>query len=121
MGLELRPDDIAACHRLYNPPRSRYPARVIVRFVNRKGVDWCLSHPENLRNVKNALGLNIRFFESLSAKNTESLRVCKMLYDDHHIHKYYTRNGFVKVIENEGDEPVKICHPKMLRDRFNFL
>ncbi len=118
MGLQLVKDDISACHRLFNPPGSRYPARVIVRFVNRKVVDWCLSHQENLKYVKDNMGLNLRVFESLSAKNSESLKLCKHLLDNGSIYKYYTRNGFPKVIENEGDNPMKICHPKILRDKF---
>ncbi len=120
MGFEyMTGDDIAACHRLYNPPGSRYPARVIVRFINRKCVEWCLSHTDRLRDVKYQTGLNLRFFESLSSKNAESLKICKYLSDQGMIHKYFTRNGYVKIIIDENDEPMKVLHPNFLRDRFD--
>ena len=120
MGLQgLREDDISACHRLQSPPNARYPPRVIVRFVNRKVVDWCLSHYENINEVRNGMGLNVRFFESLSAKNVDSLKMCKSLLNDGRICKYYTRNGFVKYIVEEGDEPVRVSHPMELSERFN--
>ena len=119
MGLDLKGDDISACHRLHSHPNSRFPPRVIVRFINRKAVDWCLSHYENVQEVRKGMGLNIRFFESLCAKNIESLNICKSLCTDGRILKYYTRNGFVKFITAEGDEPVKVSHPNELKERFN--
>ena len=120
MGLTgLKEDDISACHRLQSPPNSRYPPRVIVRFMNRKVVDWCLSHYENINEVRNGMGLNVRFFESLSAKNVDSLKMCKSLLNDGRICKYYTRNGFVKYIAEEGDEPVRVSHPMELSEKFN--
>ena len=43
--------DIEACHRLYKKPNSQRPARVIVRFVNRKNTLSALSKKKALKNI----------------------------------------------------------------------
>ena len=111
-------DDICAVHRLWSPPNSRDPAPVIVKFMNRKIVQWALEHPENLAKVKDAMGFNITFSESICAKNTASFKICKWLKDQGSIHDYFSRNGFPKVVLNPGSRPVKIAHPEMLRQKF---
>ena len=40
----LRSYEIVACHRLNKRKNDKYPARTIVRFTNRKVVDFCLTH-----------------------------------------------------------------------------
>ena len=115
---QLTHDDISACHRLWQPPSSRNPARVIVKFTNRKVVEWTLAHKSNLAKVRENLGLNLEVSESICAMNSESLKICKGLLDEGRIVKYYTRNGFPKVVVGEYDAPVKINHPNVLRERF---
>ncbi len=120
MGFEkLVRDDIVACHRLHAPRNSRYPARVIVKFLNRKIVEWSLTHTENLDIVREKMGLNLQISESICAKNMEVLKMCKWLSDEGLINNYYTRNGFVKVVVEDGDDPVKIVHPEVLRKKFD--
>ena len=111
-------DDIVACHRLWSPPESREPARVIIKFVNRKVVEWSLAHPENLAIVKQTLGLDLTMAESLCPANVEVQNLCKWLKDNGHIHRFYSRNGFWKVVKAEGDFPVRITHPEHLRNKF---
>ena len=119
IGLKLVPDDITACHRLYSPPHSQYPAKVVVRFVNRKIANFCLDHRDDLQQkAYNKLRLNLRFFESVCAKNEESLRICRWLKGENKIHDYYTRNGYVKVVGVEHGRPWKIAHPDILRKKF---
>ena len=115
---QLTHDDICAVHRLWQPPSSRKPARVIVKFLNRKVVEWALSHKANLANVRQQLGLNLEISESICGMNNESLKICKSLLEEGRITKFYTRNGFPKVVVGEFDAPVKIDHPKVLRDKF---
>ena len=120
IGLDIIPDDISACHRLYNPPGSEFPAKVIVRFCNRKIVNFCLDHREDLQQKAfEHLRLNLRFFESLCSKNEESMRICKWLSQQHKIHDYYLRNGFVKIVVVENGRPEKIKHPDLLRKKFD--
>ena len=120
IGLNLIPDDISACHRLYNPPGSQYPAKVVVRFCNRKVVNFCLQHREDLQHkAYQQLRLNLRFFDSLCAKNEETIRICKWLRNANKIHDFYIRNGFVKIVTEEHGRPVKISHPELLRKKFD--
>ena len=119
IGLRLIPDDITACHRLFNPPGSEFPAKVIVRFYNRKVVNFCLDHKDELQDrAYQHLRLNLRFFESLCSKNEESLRICKGLKGENKIHDYFLRNGFIKIVREENGRPCKIAHPDILRQEF---
>lgn len=119
IGVNLIYDDISACHRLYNPPDSQFPAKVIVRFINRKIVNFCLEHRDDLQQkAYQHLRLNLRFFESLCAKNEESLRICNQLKREHKIHNHFLRNGFVKMVVEENGRPKKIKHPATLRKMF---
>ena len=115
---KLIEDDICAVHRLWAPSNSRDVPRVIVKFVNRKIVEWSLSHPENLQIVKEKMGLDLTMSESLCPKNSESFNMCKWLKDAGKIHNHYTRNGYSKVVINRGDRPVMITHPLHLRKKF---
>ena len=120
IDLHVVPDDISACHRLYNPPDSQYPARVVVRFLNRKIVNFCIEHRKELQQgASRHLRLNIRIFESLCAKNEESLRICKWLNQEGKIHDHYLRNGFVKIVMEENGRPQKVKHPEILRRKFD--
>ena len=119
IGFEkLRMDDICRVHRLWSPPSSREPAPVIVKFMNSKIVEWSFDHPENLKKVKENMGIDLTMSESLCSKNAESLKICKWLKQQGKIHNYFSRNGFAKVVQHAGNRPVKIAHPGMLRDRF---
>ena len=51
LGFDIHNDDICAVHRLWYSPESREPSPVIVKFFNRKIVQWALSHQENLKIV----------------------------------------------------------------------
>ena len=119
IGLNIVYDDISACHRLYNPPNSQYPAKVIVRFVNRKVANFCLEHRDDLQHQSfQQLRLNLRFYESLCSKNEESLRICKWLSQAGKIQSYFFRNGFLKIVKDEHGRPQKINHPEILRKMF---
>ena len=119
IGLVVYPDDITACHRLYNPPDSQFPAKVVVRFCNRKVVNFCLEHRDDLQQqVSRQLRLNLRFFDSICSKNEESLKICKWLKQHNKIHDHYMRNGFVKIVLEENGAPQKVKHPELLRKKF---
>ena len=89
-----------------------------MRFVNRKTIDFCLKNRTRLLKVKNFLKMNLRFYESLCASNEEIINECYKLKKDGIVHDYYIRNGFVKLIIKEGDNPFKIYHPDILYDSF---
>ena len=79
--------------------------------MNRKIVEWSLAHSENLKLVKEAMGIDISMSEHLCDKNLESLNICNWLKEKNKIFQHFTRNDFSKVVIKKGDRPVKITHP----------
>ena len=110
--------EITACHRLKKNKKDNFPAKTIVRFTNRKIVDFCLTHRDRLLEVKSYLKMNLRFFENLCTANEVILKECFHLKKDDMLYDYFIRNGYVKIIKKEGDKPYKICHPNILYDTF---
>ena len=120
LGIHVNGNDISAIHRLGKPRlNARYPTRVIVRFINRKFVDLCFSRKDQLVGLKQTLKMNLRFYESLASLNQEALKISEYLEKEGIIEKFYLRNGFVKVVVSENDNPVRVNHPDLLREMFN--
>ena len=110
--------DISAVHRLGFSKDPRYPSRVIVKFINRKVANLCFERKEWLPDLRNSLGMNIRFHESLAQLNQESLRLCTWLKSNGQIHDHFSRNGYCKIVATANDKPGKVPHPEFLRVRF---
>ena len=120
LGIFIEVTDISACHRLGKFQRnSRFPRRVIVKFINRKIVYGALNNREKLWDLRGDLQMNLRFYESLCSLNQEALRICKGLQEEGLIHSYYIWHGFVNIVVKDGDKPFKIKHPEVLREKFN--
>ena len=111
--------NISACHRLAKKKNDRYPAQTIVRFTNRKITNFCLENRDRLLELRNQLKMNLRFFESLCESNKKVYHECFDLKKNGHIKDYYIRNGFVKIVRNDGNNPIKIRHPDDLYFYFN--
>ena len=109
---------IVACHRLKKNNNDKYPARTIVRFTNRKIVESCLFKRERLLKLKKELKMNIRFYENLTKSNEKNLKECQNLYRHEVIQNYYIRNGFMKIVINQGDKAIKIIHQDILDNLF---
>ena len=90
--------EITACHR-------------IVRFTNRKAVDFALRNRDLLHEKRRDLNMNLRFYESFCRANEETVRECFKLKKDGIMEDYFIRNGFVKIVKKNGDRPYKINHP----------
>ena len=118
IGLNITSYEIAACHRLRKAKNSRYPAPTIVRFTNRKAVDFCLINRSRLNRYKQELKLNLRFYENLCEANESVIHYCSKLKQSGIIYDFYLRNGFVKIIIDEGDKPINIRHPEDLFSQF---
>ena len=56
---------ISACHRLFKKKNDRFPAQTIIRFTNRKIVNFCLENRNRLLELKDYLKMNLRIYESL--------------------------------------------------------
>lgn len=117
IGINVSSYEVTACHRLYNKNR-KYPSRTIIRFTNRKIVDYCLKNRDRLLLRKNELKMNLRFYEHLTDNNETVLKECSNLVKYGIIKSYFIRNGFVKIVVNDGDNPFKIIHPHILYDKF---
>ena len=109
--------EITACHRLFNK-NKKFPARTIIRFTNRKIVEFCLRNRDKLYESRHELQMNLRFYEHLTECNESVYKECVQLAKYEIIDSYYIRNGFVKVVVNVGDRPIKIYHTASLDDRF---
>ena len=102
--------NISACHRLMKKSNDRHPAQTIIRFTNRKIVNFCLENRNRLFDQRNFLKMNLRFFESLCAENKKVYDDCFNLKKYGLITDFYIRNGFVKVVK-DGNRIIKIQHP----------
>ena len=112
IGLEnLSSYEIVACHRMFKRKNDRYPARTIVRFTNRKVVDFCLDNRDRLLSRKVDLRMNLRFYVNLSEENEYVYKESQQLLYYGLIHKFFIRNGFIKIVVHIGDKPIKINHP----------
>ena len=109
--------EITACHRLYNK-NNNYPPRTIVRFTNRKIVNFCLLNREKLIEHRQDLNMNLRFYEHLTDSNESVLKECIQLAKYKIIDSYFIRNGHIKIVLNAGDRPIKINHKGTLLDKF---
>ena len=118
LNIKIQSSDISAVHRMGFTKDPKYPARVIVKFVNRKIANKCFERREWLYDVSQSLNMNLRFYESLAQQNAESLRLCQWLFENGRIYDYFLRNGFSKIVATENSKPVKVTHPQFLRDKF---
>ena len=81
-------------------------------------VEFCLQNRNRFTVVKNLLKMNIRFYESLCQANEITIKERVILKKNKLIKDYFIRNGFIKIINKEGDRPVKIKHQDILYDIF---
>ena len=110
--------NISACHRLMKKGNDQFPAQTIVRFTNRKIVNFCLNNRERLLELRQYLNMNLRFYESLCDANKKVYNECSELKKYGIIENFYLRNGFVKVVKNGERYPIKIHHPEDLQYNF---
>ena len=82
IGLSITLYEIAACHRL-KKHKSSFPAHTIVRFTNRKAVEFCLTNRERLIRNKQKLKMNLRFYENLCESN--EMTITLLLYYSAHV------------------------------------
>ena len=62
--------------------------------------------------------MNLRIYESLCSSNEKILAECNNLKHVGFIYDFYIRNGHIKIIINEGDNPKKINHLNTLKETF---
>ena len=109
--------NISACHRLAKKYNDPYPARTVVKFTNRKVAEFCIENRYRLLEVK-PFNMNLRFFHSMCDANEQILKECNYLHKFGQIESHYIRNGFIKIINNNGSRPKKINHVYELYEIF---
>ena len=119
IGITVSNYDVVGCHRLFKPKNSKYSAKTIIRFTNRKVVEFCLRNRERLIEIKNIIHMNLRFQENLCEANERVFKWCRELKNKELIHDFFIRNGFIKIVVDQGDKPIKIKHPEELFEKFN--
>ena len=67
-----------------------------------------------LKNLRTSWSLSFR--EDLCETNLDILEKCETLQKDGIISRVFTRNGFVKIVMNDRQRPIKIHHIQELRD-----
>ena len=65
--------------------------------------------------------MNLWFYENLCEANEMVVHSCRKLKQSGRIHEYYIRNGFVKIIIEEGNRSKKIHHPHDLFQQFDVI
>ena len=118
IGLNISSYEVVGCHRLHKNINSKYPAKTIIRFTNRKVVEYCIKNLDNLINIKKQLRMNLRFYENLCDSNERVFNWCRELKKYGLLNDYFVRNGFIKIVIDEGDKPMKIHHPDDLFHKF---
>lgn len=119
IGLQISSYEIVGCHRLFKSKNSKYPAKTIVRFTNRKAVEFCMLFRKRLIEVKSTIGMNLRFQENLCESNETVLKWSRELKKHNYIYDYYIRNGYIKIVINKDEKPKKIHHPHELYKMFD--
>ena len=117
----LTPYDVVGCHRLKKMPGEE-SAPTIIRFTNRKVVEFCMNNRHRLKSVNAGFKMNLRFREDLCPANDNIFKECEKLLDQNLISKVFTHNGFVKVVKSGPNSrinyPVRIHHKTDLENMF---
>ena len=115
--------DIEACHRLYKKPNDKGPAKVIVRFFDRKIAKRCHRNKKNLINIDNEYcGLNnnskIYIHENLCPTYKYIYETVYQLFKNDQIQQVWTFKGIVHIKLNDSEEQHKIVH---INDLYDYL
>lgn len=119
IGASVSHYDVIGCHRLFKPANAKYPAKTIIRFTNRKVVEFCIRNQDRLLEIKNIIKMNLRFQENLCEANETVFKWCRDLKNNEILHDFFIRNGYIKIVVEQGDKPLKIKHPEELFEKFN--
>ena len=126
LNIDLDNCDIEACHRLYKKPNSLSPARVIVRFLNRKNTYLALSRKKSLSNIKlksdgtNNHNNRIYINENLCPAYREIYNFAYSLLKNNEISHLWTFKGVVHLrdSDNNNDNVMSFTHIDDIKSNF---
>ena len=116
-GVAVKPDDIEACHRLYNDKKT------IVKFSKRKVCQQVLRVKEELKNIDPSEfdfpeGTAIFINESLCSYYKMLWNKCKKLWEKKLIYTYFTSNGNIRYSIRENGNVNTVTHITDLKNNF---
>lgn len=115
LGYHITEYEVVACHRLKKTDKDA-PAPVIMRFTNRKVVEYCMKNRFYVPKLR--LPFKLMLSEDLCDHNKQVQADCEALVREGILFKYFTRNGFIKVIQKNGDRPKVVRHINYLVNMF---
>ena len=109
IGVSVKPDDIEACHRLYNDKKT------IDKFSNRKVCQQVLRVKKELKNIDPSEfnfpeGTAIFINESLCSCYKMLWNKCKKLWEKKLIYTYFTSNGNIRYRIRENGNVNTVTH-----------
>ena len=116
LNINLKFWDIEACHRLSNNFNSKFPARVIVRFVNRKYTVTALSRKKSLNNInlipgsQNSINNKIYINENLCQAYREIYDFAYKLLKQNAISHLWSYKGVVHLRINGNNNIKSFTH-----------
>jgi len=125
LNVELKSNDVEACHRLKSKPGKNGPKRTIVRFVNRRNVENLLSKKKLLKGNSfvniDKLSNETRLFLSdhLCPYYNKIFGMCEKLRFNNKINSVWSYNGEVFFKMSSGDEKgEKVKNELFLKNKF---
>ena len=114
LGYLVFDNEIEECHRL--PKKGIETAPVIIRFTNRKVVEFVIKNRRNFSKI----GLRYKVFatEDLNSSNERIKEECIKLQEKKLITKYTTWNGNLEVTVEPGGHSVRVSHLRELEEMF---
>lgn len=109
MKVSLTAGDISVAHRLRKKPSDSTPARVIVRFTNRKARNAVFAARRQLKSYSGVNGHKIYVNEDLTHETADLFRQARQLVKQKSIFGCWTSGGVIYVKKSEHDsKPTKI-------------
>jgi len=111
LNVPLKPEDISIAHRISKQrTMENEPARIIVRFTNRKVRSSVYAARRNLREYSKSSGLNIYINEDLTSSTADLFRRVREMVKRKVFHSCWTSGGVVFVRKSAAPDsrPVKL-------------
>ena len=115
VNIDISPNEIEACHRLYQRKNQQGPKRTIVRFVNRKLAEKLIKKGKyfSKREVFEKANLTNKIYinNNLCSYYRFLWGRVKALYGRNAIESFWVFNGSINLRFNDGtDEVLKVTH-----------
>ena len=127
VNVDIQDSEIEACHRLPKRPNVNGPSRTIIRLTNRRKCEKALRNRKGLFKAETLAKLNVRgqiyINESLCPAYRKLWYMCKLLYNDQKISRFWCSNGSLKIAiagatDQDDERRHNIDHESNLKSLF---